>query len=110
MFLTIHNRGEVADRLIGGSTPVANSVQIHDITMDGAIMRMRRNDSLDVPAGGSVKLAPGGTHLMLVGLKAPLEAGTTVPLSLQFGKSGRIDVAVKVRPIGAAGPRDDDDE
>lgn len=110
MFLTIYNRGEVADRLVGASTPAAQSVQIHEMTMDGAVMRMRRQDGVDVPAGGSLELAPGGTHLMLVGLKAPLETGAVIPLSLDFEGAGRTDIEVKVRPIGATGPRDDGDE
>lgn len=80
------------------------------MTMDGGVMRMRRKDAVDIPARGSVELAPGGTHLMLVGLKAPLKAGTTIAVSLQFDKAGRTDVTVKVRPIGATGPRDDRDE
>ena len=110
IFLEIHNRGGAADRLVGASTPVAAAVQMHTMTMDGAVMRMRRKESLDVPAGGSIDLAPGGTHLMLVGMKAPLETGSTVPLSLQFSESARLAVTVKVRAIGSTGPRDDRDE
>ena len=110
IFLDIRNRGDAEDRLVGASTPAAQSVQFHDMTMDGGVMRMRRKDAVNIPSRGSVELAPGGTHLMLVGLKAPLKAGTTIAVSLQFDKAGRTDVTVKVRPIGATGPRDDRDE
>ena len=110
VFLVIRNRGGLDDRLLGGSSPAAQSVEIHAMTMDGSVMRMRRQDSVDIPAGGSVELAPGGTHVMLVGLKAPLNLGKTVPVSLEFEKAGRKTVQVRVRAIGSTGPRDDDND
>lgn len=110
VFLVLRNRGEMADRLVGGSTPAARSVEIHAMTMDGAVMRMRRRNSAEIPAGGSIALGPGGTHLMLVDLKAPLEAGTNLPLTLHFESGDRTDIDVKVRPIGASSPRDRADE
>ena len=80
------------------------------MTIDGAIMRMRRQDGLVIPAGGSAKLGPGGTHLMLVELKAPLTAGETIALTLDFAQAGSKQIQVRVRPIGASGPRADSDE
>jgi copper(I)-binding protein len=99
-----------SDRLVGGATPVAASVEIHTMHMDGAVMRMRRQDGVDVPVDGALKLEPGGTHLMLMGLKAPLAAGRTFDLALDFAGAGRKEVRVKVLPIGATGPRDQPDE
>ena len=104
VYLTVRNGTSADDRLVGGSTPAARAVEIHTMRMDEEIMRMRRQDGLDIPAGGSAELGPGGTHLMLVGLKAPLTAGATVPLSLDFAKAGRKDVVATVEPIGASGP------
>lgn len=110
VFLTLRDRGGSGDRLVGGSSPAARLVEIHTMTMDGSVMRMRRQDSVDIPAGGSVELAPGGTHLMLVGLKAPLNQGKTVSVSLDFEKAGRRQVEVRVRAIGSAGPSDGDND
>ena len=110
VFLTIRNRGGSGDRLIGGSSPAAQSVEIHSMTMDGAVTRMRRQPAVNIPAGGSVELAPGGTHLMLVGLKAPLNQGKTIPVSLDFEKARRKRVEVRVRAIGSTGPRDDEND
>lgn len=110
VYLTVRNGTSAGDRLVGGSTPAARAVEIHAMRMDEAIMRMRRQDGLDIPAGASAELAPGGTHLMLVGLKAPLTSGEEIPLTLDFSKAGRKGVRVRVRPIGASGPRDAADE
>ena len=110
VFLTIRNRGGSSDRLVGGSSSAAQSVEIHTMSMDGAVMRMRRQQAVDIPARGSVELAPGGTHLMLVGLKAPLNQGKSVPVSLEFEKAGLKTVEVRVRAISSTGPRDDDND
>lgn len=104
VYLTVRNATGADDRLVGGSTQLADAVEIHAMRMDGAIMRMRRQEGVDIPAHGSTELSPGGTHLMLVGLKAPLTVGATVPLSLDFARAGRKDVVATVEPIGASGP------
>jgi copper(I)-binding protein len=109
VFLTVRG-GSAPDRLVGGSTPQARSVEIHSMRMDGAVMRMRRQPSAAIAADGVTRLAPGGTHLMLVGLKSPLTPGRTFDLTLDFAEAGRRQVAVKVMPIGATGPRDGQDE
>ena len=103
VYLTIHNGTSTGDRLLGGSSPAAQAVEIHSMRIDGAIMRMRRQHGLDIPGGGSAELSPGGTHLMLVGLKAPLAPGASVALSLDFAQAGRKDVVATVEPIGASG-------
>ena len=109
VFLTIRGGGE-ADRLVGGSTSLARSVAIHTMRMDGEVMRMRRQQAVDIPAGGEVRLEPGGTHLMLDGLKAPLATGRSFRLALDFAHAKRKEFVVEVLPIGATGPRDGGDE
>lgn len=100
-FMTIGNRAKRPDRLIGGSSPVAEKVEIHTMSMDGGIMRMRPlPNGLAVPAGGKLELKPGGYHIMLIGLKAPLRLGTRVPLTLRFQHGGSVTVQLKVEQIG----------
>jgi copper(I)-binding protein len=110
VFLIIRNNGRQPDRLVGGSTPAARAVEIHAMHMDGDVMRMRRQDGMAIAPGSAAELQPGGTHLMLVGLKAPLAAGSSFPLTLDFAASGHKQVEVAVRPIGATGPRAAGDE
>jgi len=102
-FLKITNTGSTPDRLVSASSPAAELVQVHEMKMDGNVMRMREVEKgLEIPAGGSVKLAPGGLHLMMMGLKGPLKQGTSVPVTLVFEKAGRIDVELTVEAIGAS--------
>jgi copper(I)-binding protein len=104
-YLTITNKGTTPDRLVSASSPAADRVQIHEMKMDGNIMRMREVEhGLEIPPGATVKLAPGGLHLMMMGLKGPLKQGTQVPLTLTFEKAGRIDVELAVGSMGAAQP------
>ena len=100
-YLTLDNQGKSGDRLLGASTAVAARVELHSMTMDGDVMRMRALDAIDLPAGRSVALKPGGTHLMLVGLKAPLKAGEKFPLKLRFEKAGEVEVVVNVEGAAA---------
>jgi periplasmic copper chaperone A len=95
-YLTIENRGGTADRLIGVATPVAGAAEIHSMTMDGNVMRMRAVGAVDIPPHAITALKPGGYHVMLLDLKRPLAAGETVPLSLTFEKAGTIDVTARV--------------
>lgn len=110
VFLSLRNVGGEADRLVGGSTPAARSVEIHAMAMDGDVMRMRRQPDVEIGAKSTVKLEPGGTHLMLMGLKSPLVAGSRFPLSLRFADGGEKQVEVEVLPIGSAGPGSAGDE
>lgn len=104
-FLTITNKGTTADRLVSASSPAAEKVQIHEMKMDGNIMRMREVEhGLEIPPGATVTLAPGGFHLMMMGLKGPLKQGARVPLTLTFEKAGRIDVELAVEGMGATHP------
>jgi copper(I)-binding protein len=104
-YLTVTNKGTTADRLVSAKSPASGAVQIHEMKMEGNVMRMReREGGLEIPPGATVALAPGGLHLMLMGLKAPLQQGTTVPVTLVFEKAGPIDVEMQVQAIGAAAP------
>lgn len=106
-YLVIVNSGERDDRLTAAASDVAARTEIHAHTEDGdGVMRMRRLDGIDLPAGEAVRLRPGGLHLMLFGLRAPLIAGDrfTVDLSFASGATGRVEVVV--RPIGAPGRPD----
>ncbi|MBY8824991.1 copper chaperone PCu(A)C [Sphingomonas colocasiae] len=103
-FMTIVNRGKAADRLLGGTSLAAARVEVHSMTMDGGVMRMRPvTGGLPIPAGGGVALKPGGYHIMLIGLKQPLAPGAQVPVTLRFENAGAIAVRLKVQPIGATG-------
>jgi copper(I)-binding protein len=90
------------DRLLGGSTSAAERVELHMMKMEGDVMRMRQVESIELPPGQTVKLEPGGLHLMFVGLKAPLKAGVTMPLVLRFAKAGEVKVEV---PISTTAPK-----
>ena len=97
--------GTAADRLLGGSAGVSNAVELHSMQMNGDVMRMREVPGIAVPAGRVVELKPGGLHLMFTGLKQPLNAGDSFPLTLRFEKAGDVTVQVKVStqpPAGAA--------
>lgn len=94
-------------QLVGFSTPVAGTAELHEMAMDGAVMRMRPVDGLDLPAGQVVELKPGGHHLMLMSLKRPLVAGSSLPLVLKFktpeGRLLELKVAVPVLSAAPAG-------
>ena len=105
-YLTIMNHGAEPDVLVGASSPQAERVDFHIMTMDNGVMKMRpATTGVAVPAGGTVELKPdGGYHVMLSGLKAPLRSGTMLPVTLRFAKAGSIEVVFAVEPIGARGP------
>jgi len=101
-FLKIENAGE-ADRLISAQADVSKLVELHTMSMDGEVMRMRKLDNgIELPAGQTVELKPGSLHIMFLELKAPLKEGSKFPLHLKFEKAGDIDVEVQVEAIGAA--------
>ena len=103
-FITIRNAG-AADRLLSASTPAAGRTEMHTMLRDGDVMRMRELPEIAVPAGGAVTLAPGGLHLMLIGLTRPLEVGEQVPITLVFERAGAVTVNLAVQPAGARAPR-----
>lgn len=95
-YLALVNEGAKADVLIGASSPLAAQVEIHVTRVEGGMMRMRRVERVSLPPGATVRFAPGGTHLMLTGLKRPLAVGETVPLLLRFADAGEQRVELKV--------------
>jgi hypothetical protein len=103
-YLEIKAAAGRGDRLIAVKSPVAGAAELHNHIMENGIARMRRVDAIVVPAGKSVVLKPGGYHLMLTDLKAPLREGDLLKLTLVFEKAGEIEVEATVEPIGAMGP------
>jgi copper(I)-binding protein len=101
-FLSLTSSG--GDRLIGGSTPLAQRFELHTMAMKGDVMEMRQIDAIELPAGKTVELKPGGLHVMFIGLKQPLALGTKVPVTLRFEKAGEVKVEFEVasRPAPAA--------
>ena len=104
VFLTIRNTGNTPDRLLSASSPLPRAAELHTTVRDGDVMRMQPVQAVEVPAGGSVTLRPGGLHLMLVGLSAPMRVGEAVPVTLTFEHAGAITVPVPVQAAGATGP------
>ncbi|AKI01403.1 hypothetical protein IMCC20628_02707 [Hoeflea sp. IMCC20628] len=99
-YMTIHNNGSEADRLVSGEAAFAGRVEIHEMSMEGEVMKMRQLvDGLEVPAGGEVVLKPGGYHIMFIGLEQQLTEGETYPVTLVFEKAGSVDVEFNVETI-----------
>ena len=95
-YMTLQNRGG-ADRLVAAAAAtVSSTVELHSMTMDAGMMRMRRLESIELPARATVALEPGGLHMMFVGLKAPLKAGGSFPLTLRFEKAGEAKIQVRI--------------
>ncbi len=88
--------GATADKLVGVSTPIAKMSELHTMEMDGNVMRMHPIDAIEVPAGATVELKPGGRHLMFMGLTQTLKSGARFPLTLRFEKAGDVKVDVQV--------------
>ena len=106
-YLTIENKGSAPDRLMGGSTDVAGNVEVHEMAMQGGVMKMRPLDGgLTIDPGKTVKLAPGGYHLMMMNLKSPFKQGDSVPVTLKFEKAGEVKVSLAVQGVGAQAPGD----
>lgn len=101
-YMTIENSGKDADKLLAASSPVAKSVQIHSMSMQGNVMKMREVSDLELKPSTKTELKPGdGYHLMLVGLKQPLKAGDKFPVTLSFEKAGKVEVSVWVEDKNA---------
>src|SRR6185437_13375563 len=103
--LTIENKGSTADRLIGGSGDITDRIEVHEMGTSNGVMTMRALDKgLVIEPGKTVKLAPGGYHLMMFDLKSPLKQGDKVPVVLEFEKAGKVKVSFDVQGVGAQGP------
>jgi copper(I)-binding protein len=104
-YLTIENKGAAPDRLLGGSADVAGKIEVHEMTMNNGVMTMRPLEGgLTIEPGKTVKLAPGGYHLMMFDLHGPLKQGDKLPVTLDFEKAGKVKVSLDVQGVGAQAP------
>jgi copper(I)-binding protein len=101
-YFTVTNNGE-ADQLVGASTPIAAMAGVHETINDHGVMKMRPVASIALAPGKPVTLKPGGYHVMLTGLKSPLKAGDSFPLTLNFAHAQPVTVMVKVGAMGGGG-------
>lgn len=104
-YVRITNNGAEPDRLVGGSFDLSARVEVHEMSVEGGVMRMRElAKGLEIAPGASVELKPGGFHLMFMDMKGALEAGKPVKGRITFEKAGSIDVEFRVAPLGATAP------
>ena len=100
-FATIVNSSKDADRLVSASSPAAKNAELHETVDDSGVMKMEpRPEGWAIPAGSTLELKPGGKHIMLVGLTAPLEAGKKIRMTLNFEKAGAMTIDVPVQTLG----------
>nr|WP_272213646.1 copper chaperone PCu(A)C [Marinicella sp. W31]MDC2879608.1 copper chaperone PCu(A)C [Marinicella sp. W31] len=101
-FLTITNRGDTDDRLVSASSEVAGVVQLHNMRMDGDVMKMyQMPDGIPLPAHETVTLKPGGLHVMFMKLNGPLVEDSVIDVELTFEEAGKVTVAFPVKSIAA---------
>ena len=104
-YMKITNTGTEPDRLVGGSASFAGRLEVHSMTMEQGVMKMRElKDGLEIKPGETVELKPGGYHMMFVGLKEPLKQGEDLTVTLKFAKAGTVEVKYPVEAVGAGGP------
>ena len=104
-YMKITNTGTESDRLVGGSVSFAQRFEVHSMTMEQGVMKMREvKDGLEIKPGETVELKPGGYHVMFVGLKEPLKQGEDLSVTLKFAKAGTVEVKYPVAAVGAGGP------
>lgn len=102
-FMTLRNTGTEADRLIAASSEVSAVTELHTHINDNGVMRMRQVEAIDIPAGGTVELKPGGLHVMFMNLHGPLMEGTEFPVILRFERAGEVTVTIPVKGVAAMG-------
>ena len=99
-YMVIRNTGDVPDRLVSGEASFADRVEVHEMAMDGDVMKMRQlADGLEIPAGGEVELKPGGYHIMFIGIDSQFKAGETRKASFTFEKAGTIELEFSVEDM-----------
>jgi copper(I)-binding protein len=104
-YMKLHNTGSEADRLIGGSAAVAGSFEVHEMKVEGSVMKMRElPNGLELPPGKSVELKPGSYHIMLLDLTQTLKEGDKVRGTLHFEKAGKVEVEYTVHGMASTGP------
>ena len=100
-YLSIANRGTAADRLVNVTSPNAGKVEIHTMEIVDDVMTMRPVEGgLEIPAGATVELKPGGAHLMFMAVSEPFKQGATVPVTLEFEKAGKVDLVLPIERLG----------
>ncbi|WP_375593491.1 copper chaperone PCu(A)C [Algihabitans albus] len=99
-YMVLTNDGSAPDRLVSASAEVADAVELHTHLMEDGVMRMRQVQAIEVAPGAPSVLEPGGLHVMLIGLKEPLTAGESFPMTLTFEQAGEITVEVAVEAMG----------
>ena len=103
-YLKVTNKGSSSDRLLGATSPGADRVEIHEMSMTDGVMKMRPlADGLIIKPGETVELKPGGFHMMFMDIKQPLKQGDTLKATLKFEKAGSVDVSFGVNALGATG-------
>ncbi len=99
-FATIANNSQAADKLVSASSPAAQTVELHETVDDNGVMKMVHHpEGWEIPAGGTLELKPGGKHIMLIGLTAPLEVGKKIQVTLNFEKAGAQIIEVPVQAM-----------
>lgn len=98
-YFTANNAGERADAIVAADSPVAARVELHTHTVEDGMMRMHEVERVEVAPGEPTKFEPGGLHVMLIDLEAPLMEGETFPLTLEFADAGMVAVDVEVKPV-----------
>jgi copper(I)-binding protein len=107
-YLTIQNTGAEPDTLVSVASPASEKTELHLMKTEDGVMTMRpATDGVEIPAGKTLTLEPGGYHIMFIRPKAPFVQGETVPLTLTFAKAGPVEVELTISPIGAPGPKAD---
>ena len=104
-YLTVENSGAEADRLVSVISSASPDIQIHEMKIEGDVMKMRQlSAGIEIPAGGKVELKPGGFHLMFMAVAEPFKEGGTVKVTLKFEKAGVVEVTLPVAAADAKGP------
>ena len=104
-YMSISNKGSAPDRLVGGSAAVAGQFEVHSMTMEQGVAKMRPVEGgLEIQPGETVELKPGSLHVVLMGLKQPLQKGQKVKGTLEFEKAGKVDIEYAVEALGVTSP------
>ena len=103
-YMTLHNVGTGPDRLLSVTSSVAGKIELHNHIMVGNVAQMRPVDAIEVSPGSPTVLQPGGLHVMLLDLKAPLKAGQSFPVTLTFERAGKVEATVAVQALRAPAP------
>lgn len=102
-YVTLRNTGAADDRLVSAASTRARGVELHEMSMASGMMRMRPVQGIDVPAGGTAALRPGGLHIMFIDIEGRYQRGQRVPVTLRFERAGAVEVEFEVRQRNAQG-------